>query len=398
VRRSGREWLQDVRVAVLLLVFGALLLVFVPEVAITRDEQPTPPMWMSLVAIAVASLGETLRRALPVAGLGIATVALLGAGAIIEAVPLAVLLIFADLLYCAVRFTSRRTSYAVAGTVAVFVAGLAMISLVSGGARAALVMVFNLATLLAVPVWWALEVRRHSERADAERDRAEQTRRVAELDRAAAVTAERARMARDLHDVIAGQLSGIALQSAAALNLPDPDPATLHRVLTTVRRDSLAALTEMRAMIGLLRADGAAEADPRTSPAGLDRLGLLLDTGRAAGLRIEVDDRRPDGVPVPAAVDIAAYRIVQEALTNAAKHAPGSTVHLTLTHEDGELRIELTNGLVPGAPQGDGTRSGLLGLAERASAVGGRVRAGPDGPRWRVRAVLPVPVPKGALR
>jgi signal transduction histidine kinase len=92
------------------------------------------------------------------------------------------------------------------------------------------------------------------------------------------------------------------------------------------------------------------------------------------------------------------YRVVQEALTNAAKHAPGSAVHLALEHRGGELLIKLDNGLVPGAPPGGGTGTGLLGLSERAAAVGGSVQAGPDGPSWRVRATLPVPVPEGAMR
>jgi signal transduction histidine kinase len=372
----------------------------VPEITIDWWVDATPPLWTSMAAIAVASSGEVLRRALPVVALVIATAALLAGVLFTRTTPLGVLLAFGDLLYCAVLFPSRRASVAVAvaGTVGVVVAGLALTSLVAAGGRAALITVLNLALLLAVPLLWGYEVRRHSEQAEAERDRAEQARRMAELDRAAAVAAERVRMARDLHDVIAGQLSGIAIQSEAALNLADPDPATLLRVLTAVRRDSVASLTEMRAMIGLLRADGAGDADPRTSPAGLDRLDALLDTGRAAGLRIEVDDRRPEGVPVPAAVDLAAYRIVQESITNAAQHAPGSAVRLTLVHRDGDLLIELENDLVPGAAPGDGTRTGLLGLAERASAVGGSVSAGPDGEHWRVRASLPVPAPVGATR
>ena len=351
-----------------------------------------------MATIGTASLAEILRRTLPVAGLGIATAAVLVGVIVTGTTPLGVLLIFGDLLYCAVLFTSRRTGWAVAGTTGLVVAGLALLSLISNGGRAALLVVLNLAMLLAIPVFWAYEVRQHSEKADAERERAEQARRMAELDRAAAVAGERARMARDLHDVIAGQLSGIAIQSEAALNLDDPDPATLRRVLTAVRRDSLASLTEMRAMIGLLRADGAADADPRTSPAGLDMLDTLLDAGRATGLRIEVTDRRPDGARVLAAVDLAAYRIVQESLTNAAKHAPGSEVHLALDHRGGELLIELDNTLVPGIPPGGGTGTGLLGLGERATAVGGSMQACADGPRWRVRAALPVPVPEGALR
>jgi signal transduction histidine kinase len=85
-------------------------------------------------------------------------------------------------------------------------------------------------------------------------------------------------------------------------------------------------------------------------------------------------------------------------LTNAAKHAPGSTVRMTLQHRDGELVIELDNDLVPGAPAAHGTGTGLLGLCERAGAVGGTVEAGPRGRTWSVRAPLPAPVPEGVPR
>jgi signal transduction histidine kinase len=165
-----------------------------------------------------------------------------------------------------------------------------------------------------------------------------------------------------------------------------------------VRRDSVASLAEMRTMIGLLRTDGAGDSDPRTAPAGLDRLDALLESAGGTGLRIEVDDARGGGVELPAALDLAAFRIVQESLTNAAKHAPRSRVRLHLDDHDGELVIEIENDLVPGAPAGGGTGTGLLGLNERAGAVGGTVTAGPDGGRWRVRAVLPVPAPAGASR
>jgi signal transduction histidine kinase len=97
-------------------------------------------------------------------------------------------------------------------------------------------------------------------------------------------------------------------------------------------------------------------------------------------------------------VDLAAYRIVQESLTNAVKHAPGSTVRMTLQHRDGELVIELDNDLVPDAPAAHGTCTGLLGLGERAGAVGGTVEAGPQGRTWSVRAALPAPVPVGVSR
>jgi signal transduction histidine kinase len=146
----------------------------------------------------------------------------------------------------------------------------------------------------------------------------------------------------------------------------------------------------MRTMIGLLRTDDPDE--PRTAPGGLDRLDELLATARAAGLRVELDDRRAPA-PLPAAVDLAAYRILQEALVNAAKHAPGSSVRCALSCSGGALELEVVNDLVPGAAPGGGTRTGLVGLGERATAVGGRIDAGAGGGRWTVRATLPVPVP-----
>ncbi len=371
---------------------GTLLLVVAPEVAITwtRDFDQASPLWPRFGVIAVASLGVVLRRASPIVGLLILGGAMLTSVVVIENTPLGVMLVFGDLLYCAVRFTSRAASWAVAGASTAVIGVASVVSLISDGGRAALLVSLNLVLALAVPVMWGREVRRHSELADIQRDRAEQAKRMSELDRKAAVAEERSRMARDLHDVIAGQLSAIAIQSEAALSIPDVDNATLRKVLTSVRRNSVASLSEMRTMIGLLRADGSGDADPRTSPAGLDRIDTLLDAGRETGLTITVADRRPPDVEIPAAVDLAAYRIVQESLTNAAKHAPGSAVRLTLEHAAGALVVTVANDLVPDAPAGGGTGTGLLGLRERAGAVGGSVDARADGGTWTTRAVLPV--------
>ena len=394
---SGRERLGDALYAAGYFALGVLLHVIVPDVAVRWGEAPEPSTWMLVGLLAVAALGHTQRRVRPVLGLAVALLVLLGMVQL-AFVPLALMLVLGDLLYCSVLYTSQRLSWAVAGATVAVAVGAALVSLVSDGGRAAVLVVLNLGLVLAVPVLWGREVRLHSEQADSERKRAEQASRMAELDRAAAVTAERARMARDLHDVIAGQLSGIAIQSEAVLTLPDPDPAVLRRVLQSVRRDSVASLAEMRTMIGLLRADGAGDGDPRTAPAGLDRLETLLESAGSTGLRIEVDDARDGTAALLAAVDLAAFRIVQESLTNAAKHAPGSRVRLHLDDHDGELVIEIENDLVPGAPAGGGTGTGLLSLHERADAVGGSVAAGPDGGRWHVRAVLPVPAPAGAPR
>ena len=376
---------EDVRMALGFAAVGTLLVLVVPELALQQGPA-AQPAWLSVLLVVAAAAGQTQRRARPLVALGVAAAVLVGSLVTTGSAPLGVALVLVETLYAAVLFTPARTSRAVAGATAAVATALALGSAVTDGWRDGLYVLLNLGLLLAVPVVWAHEVRGHRERADAERDRAEAVARVAELDRAAAVTAERTRMARDLHDVVAGQLSAIALQSEAALARPDADPALLRRVLGEVRRGSVASLAEMRTMIGLLRADGPDE--PRTAPAGLDGLGPLLDSVRASGLRVELDDRRA-AAPVSAAVDLAAHRILAEALTNAAKHAPGSTVRCLLADGDGALRVEVVNDLVPGAAPGPGTRTGLLGLGERAAAVGGRLDAGPEDGRWAVRANLP---------
>jgi signal transduction histidine kinase len=377
---SRREWADDALRAAASFGGGLALLVLVPTLrTVWWPGTPPSPVWEGVAVLAVACSGEVLRRARPLVGLLAGALAVLAGITLVGDTHLGVSIVAADLLFCAVLngpVAASRALLWIAGTIS---AGLALTSLVTEGTQAAVLMLINTA-LLMIPVMWGREVRHHRDRADAERERGEQA-------RADAVAAERARMARDLHDVVAGQLSGIAIQSEAALTVPDADPATLRRVLADVRRDSVASLGEMRAMIGLLRADGAPE--PRTAPAGLNRLDALLDAGRSHGLVIDVDDRRPTSDPVPAAVDLAAYRIVQESLTNAAKHAPGSAVRLALRREPDALVVELENDLVPAAPSGDGTGSGLTGLRERAAAVGGVVEAGARNRTWTVRARLP---------
>lgn len=396
---TGRPWLDDVLRAAGFAALALLLWLVVPEVSVTWWPRPADVGPAADVAtIVVACTGIGLRRAHPMIGLAVVTGAVLSGVLGTGHTPLGVLLCFGDALYGAVLLGSRRAAWVVSALAAGVAGAAALVSLASDGGRAALIVLLNMGMLLAIPVFWGLEVRRHAEHAADERARAEQSRRLAELDRAAAVAAERARMARDLHDVIAGQLSAIAIRSEAVLSIPDADPATLRRVLAAVRHDSVASLAEMRTMIGLLRADGSGDRDPRTAPGGLDRLDELLGTARANGLDVTLDDRRGDGVPLPAATDLAAYRVVAESLTNAAKHAPGTAVVVTLAQDDAGLTVEVTNPLVTGAPPGEGTGTGLLGLRERAAAVGGTVDAAADRDRWRLRAVLPVPAPVGSSR
>lgn len=246
--------------------------------------------------------------------------------------------------------------------------------------------------LLLPPWWWGADVRRSTDlaaeqerRADAERARADLARahaddvaRIAALDRDRAVQDERARMARDLHDVVAGHLSAVAIHAEAALAGP-PDEARDRAALAAVRAGSLDALSEMRAMILVLR-EGA-EADAATAPAGL---------ARVADLDVDVVGDVPGGLP--AAVDHAAFRILQEAVTNAHKHGAGRpTARCTC---DGKvLVVDVENPVAATTAPVDpalSSSTGLQTMRERAAALRGTLTTTRDAATWRVRATLPL--------
>ena len=165
------------------------------------------------------------------------------------------------------------------------------------------------------PASTGLIVRNHRDAAEAALLRADQTALLAEMDRAQAVTAERSRMARELHDMVANHLSAIAIHSTAALSLDDPAHLPARRS-AVIRENSVEGLAEMRRLIGILRDDGGDPSRPPTPT--LDGLGALVDGARANGLDVTLD--RPGRARMPAPVELAAYRIVQESLTNALKH------------------------------------------------------------------------------
>jgi signal transduction histidine kinase len=340
---------------------------------------------LRLLTLAVLCGAELLRQRAP----GIAlTVALVIAGVeLTYGVSLATVIVFTDLLFSATVFGSRRTSQLVVWTSGAVILVLVVLSILSAhGLRDLVVMLLQVCSLPLIPVWWGMNVRHHREAAADERARADQLARINELDRNAAVAAERARMARDLHDVIAGHLSAIAIQSEAVLavlSTGDGEPAAMRRVLRSVRENSVQSLTEMRAMIHLLQTDGS-EVE-RTAPARLRDIALLLESARAAGLHVEADTDVEADLPV--AVDLSAYRIVQEALTNAVKHAPGARASVTVGRRDGTLVVEVTNERTVSTMDGEGR--GLLNMRERAQAVGGVLVAGPHRRQWRVRAELP---------
>jgi signal transduction histidine kinase len=201
---------------------------------------------------------------------------------------------------------------------------------------------------------------------------------------------ERNRIARDLHDVIAHSLTVSLLHISSARLAVEHDPAQAARALADAERLGRESLDEVRSIVGLMRSpDGDSGAAGWLAPVpGLDAVGDLVDRFRDAGADVQLD-RAGDLESVPATVGTTLYRIAQEALTNAAKHAPGSPVALRLTRSPGRVELTVDSGGRPGTGRG----MGLSTMSERAEAVGGTCEAGAGGAGWRVRASVPTPRP-----
>ncbi|ONI84401.1 hypothetical protein ALI144C_14650 [Actinosynnema sp. ALI-1.44] len=381
-RYRPRPW-WDVFVA--LCFFGVALVLYASDLyAISPANQL--PLWVLISQSGLLCVAQMFRRKAPLAMLAIATGILLTDLAYNLTLP--VMMVFVDLLFNATLSTTRRASRMILATAITIVVAISIVvGILSRDWRQGFFAFQGVSSLLIIPVWWSFNIRQHDELLQAERENSRQLRRIAELDRRTAVAAERGQMARDLHDVVAGHLSAIAIQSEALLTMADRDPDLVRTVLKSVRENSIQSLAEMRAMIDVLRTDGGAD-DPRTAPARLAELDRLVDSARAGGLALDVH-RAVDG-ELPVAVDLAAYRIIQEALTNALKHSGGGGATVDVRVVAGQLIIEVVNDLSKTAAAGDGTGTGLVSMRERAHAVGGDFEAGPWSGGWRVRAALPM--------
>ncbi|MFE9311760.1 sensor histidine kinase [Streptomyces sp. NPDC006706] len=338
--------------------------------------------WAVAVPLLVMAGCELLRRTRPGPAL------LVGTAAVVADLPtrgsLATVVMFTDLVYAAVLYGppafARRLPWitgllTVIGTV---------VPLVVWRTPQALLLGVGVALVSLVPAATGWLVRNHRDTAVAERLRAEQTALLADMDRTQAVVAERARVARELHDMIANHMSAIAIHSTAALSLDDPE--TSRQALTVIRENSVEGLAEMRRLIGILR-DSGDERAPAAAPT-LDGLEALAEAARGNGLEVTLDARHGE---VPTPVELAAYRIVQESLTNALKHAAPGRVTVALARRDGALEVAVTSPYGHrGGPRAPGSGAGLTGMRERAALLGGTFAAGPEDAVWTVRATLPL--------
>ncbi|KAA2261438.1 two-component sensor histidine kinase [Solihabitans fulvus] len=223
--------------------------------------------------------------------------------------------------------------------------------------------------------------------------RAERQRRDEQAAVRRAVAEERGAIARDLHDVISHHVSAIGVHAGAArLSLATVPAGPPHASLTAVETSSRSAMTDLRRLLGVLHGD--AEEGVRRQP-GLDNVDDLLDGVRAAGLAVTMSIAGPRR-ELPPSLDVALYRIVQEALTNALRHG-GGAAEVSLTYQPDRLRLTVANTLPTPAPRGvareRGPRRGMAGMRKRVGLFGGDLSYGPDpdGSRWVVEAAFPLP-------
>ncbi len=334
------------------------------------------PAWLNVLAVCAGTVPLAWRRRAPLAVALVVSAAL--AGRALVADPLEVYPMTLGLLvtaYSVASYAPLRDALLAAGFAALAIA----VAVVQGSGTAATPDPLPSAILYGT-VWLVGRV------VGVRHQRAESLHRQREALAAEAVAAERARIAREMHDVVSHSLAAIVMQSGGAANVLDSDPDRARQSLATIEATARRGLEEMRRMLGLL---GETEAELAPQP-GLDRIEDLVATARSAGL--EVDCRTSgDGPPLPAAVDVSAYRIVQESLTNVMKHAHAGRVEIEVRREPDQLHVAVLDDGRPG-PGEAGAGRGLAGRRERAEVLGGSLEAGPraDGPGFRVAARLPL--------
>jgi signal transduction histidine kinase len=233
-------------------------------------------------------------------------------------------------------------------------------------------------------------MRGHTELARELDEKADRAQRSHELEQARAVAEERRRVARELHDVLAHDLSVMVVQSGAARRILERDPDAAADAARLIERTGREALTELRHLFGPARRG---EGEPLEGTPGVARIERLAERARAAGLPVDlIVEGEPR--PLPPGVDLAGYRVVQEALTNSLKHAGPAKARVTVRYENDCLRLEIVDdglGEGPGRDHLGGSGHGLVGMNERVALYGGELEAGraPDG-GFRVRAALPL--------
>jgi signal transduction histidine kinase len=244
--------------------------------------------------------------------------------------------------------------------------------------------------LVAIPLLAAQAIRTHRSNVALLTERLELAERARETEAERRAEQERMRIARELHDVVAHTLTEINVQAGAAAEHAGVGGA--RDALERIERTSHGAIGELRAILGVLR-KGERDADhavpPRTPTPGIVNINELVDRARETGLDVELEVTGIEPGRVSDAASLAAYRIVQESLTNARRHAPGAAVRVNLEFNASDLELAIENAPSAAANGSSGVGVGIAGMRERALAIGGTLNATPSATGFLVRAVLP---------
>jgi signal transduction histidine kinase len=345
------------------------------------------PGWPEYLLLAVSGLVLAWRRRYPVTVLAVALGASLGADALGSGVWIAVIVAFVN------AEVYRRRAAAVASLVIGYLVTFWPPWRIGAPGHASPAVGLGVAawliTLLAVAELIRMRGQRAAAAASSRQDQLQ--RRASE---------ERVRIAQDVHDVLAHNISVINVQANTALHLMDRQPERAWEALTSIHEVSKQALAELRTVLGVLRADG--DAAPRAPSPGLAQLDSLVSAIRGVGLDVNVGIAgRPR--PLPGDVDLASYRIVQEALTNTSRHSASRAAEVLVSYQPDGVLVQVDDpGPAQSAPAcagrlGAGSGHGITGMTERAEALGGTLTAErrPDG-GFRVQAWLPAPALQSA--
>ncbi|HEY0454123.1 sensor histidine kinase [Actinophytocola sp.] len=370
-RRGTRDWLVDTALFLFAVLFGALI-------AVQRFRALPDPAWLydvDQVVGAVACVAVWLRRSRPVE----LAVVLVVLSTVFEFVSGPMLVA----LFSVAVHRPARTTLAVFGLSVLSATGYALLR-PEPDAPPLLLWMFGVA-VQAAAVAWGMVVRNRRALVESLRDRAERAETEAHL-RADQVRHEtRAAIAREMHDVLGHRLSLLSVHAGALEFRPDAPPADVARAATVIRESAHQAMQDLREVIGVLRAPVG-----ELPQATFADVPALVAESERAGMRVSLCTSVV--APVPDTPGRTAYRVVQEALTNARKHAPGAEVRVSLSGTPGaELAVSVGNGPPTGPGPCGPPGQGLAGLAERLALVGGRLEHGPTSDGWRVAAWLPWP-------
>jgi signal transduction histidine kinase len=370
--------------------FDALILVGVgvglTEVVLTQDDLDGPqgPLWFDILAILAITLPLLFRRRFPFyAPLAVGAALALSSFVDGRLVPNGLITVLFGIAAFVLLGMLRDRNQALAG----LAFGIGVVAIVAHNDPKGGVGNFVFVSIV-FSIAWAIGrlVSRQFHQAEEARERAEQAEREREERARLAVSDERARIARELHDVVGHSVSVMTVQASAARRLLRPQQEKEREALLVVEKTGREAMAEMRRMVGVLRRP---EEAPALAPQpSLEQIEKLVEHTREAGLPVEL---KIEGEPVelPAGIDLTAYRLVQEGLTNAMKHAQAQRAEVVIRYGEDDVEVSVTDdGL--GGGDGDGGGHGLVGMRERVSVYGGELEAGPRaGGGFRLRARLP---------